>query len=71
MKKLLKSYGFTSDMQYYEMILDSIMNGQISQAKSQFLALSRADRKSFVISIHHYWATRLTTYYKEMFINLI
>ncbi len=32
MKKLLKAYGFNSDMQYFEMIVESVINGQRTQA---------------------------------------
>jgi hypothetical protein len=48
MKKLIKSYGFNSDMNYYEMILESKANGQITQCKLQFFAMPKANRKAFV-----------------------
>lgn len=48
MKKLIKSYGFNSDMNYYEMILESKANGQITQSKLQFLAMPKSNRKAFV-----------------------
>jgi len=51
MKKLLKSYGFNSDMQYFEMIAESFLNGQYSQAKEQFKAMPKADRKQMIKSI--------------------
>jgi hypothetical protein len=41
MKKLLKQYGFNSDMQYCEMIVESFHNGQFSQAYTQFDAMPR------------------------------
>ncbi len=48
MKKLLKSYGFTSNRQYFEMIAESVVNGQRTQAKEQFLAMPKSERKEFV-----------------------
>jgi hypothetical protein len=48
MKKLLKVYGFTVELQYYEMVVESRINGNISQAKSQFLAMPKANRKILV-----------------------
>jgi len=44
MRKLLKSYGFNSDMQYYEMIAESFINGQNTQAKAQFKAMPKSNR---------------------------
>lgn len=44
MKKLLKAYQFNSDMQYFEMIIESFLNGQFSQAYSQFSAMPRKNR---------------------------
>lgn len=44
MKKLLKAYRFNSDMQYYEMIAESFVNGQITQAKEQFKAMPKSKR---------------------------
>lgn len=44
MKKLLKLYSFNSDMQYYEMIVESFHNGQFSQAYNQFSNMPRKNR---------------------------
>lgn len=44
MKKLLKLYGFNSDMQYFEMICDSFTNGQRTQAAEQFKVMPKADK---------------------------
>ena len=41
MKKLLKTYNFNSDMQYFEMIVESFINGQYTQAINQFKALPK------------------------------
>ena len=51
MKKLLKQYGFNSDMQYYEMTAESFTNGQQQQAIEQFKALPKENRKAMVKSI--------------------
>jgi hypothetical protein len=48
MKKLIKSYGLNSDMSYYEMILESKVNGQTTQSRTQFFAMPKAHRKEFV-----------------------
>lgn len=50
-EKLLKQYGFNSDMQYFEMIRESLLNGQRTQAKEQFNAMPKADRKIMVNSL--------------------
>lgn len=41
MKRILKSYGFNNHTQYYEMIVDSIINGQRTQAKELFSAMPK------------------------------
>jgi hypothetical protein len=51
MKKLLKAYGFNSDIQYFEMIVESVINGQRTQAKEQFKAMSKENRKGFLTSL--------------------
>ena len=71
MKKLLKSYGFNSDMQYFEMIVESVINGQRTQARKQFNAMPRQDRKNFVKSVYSNWVTGLHESDKEMFLNLL
>ena len=48
MKKLLKEYGFKSDMQYFEMIVESFINGQIAQAVTQFEAMPHMIQVSFI-----------------------
>lgn len=55
MKKLLKEYGFSCFEQYHSMVIDSILNGQLEQAKDQFKALSKQDRKEcFVYSVNEF-----------------
>lgn len=48
MKKLLKEYDFNSDMDYFEMIIESFVNGQNTQAIDQFKALPKKERKNMV-----------------------
>ena len=45
MSRLLKAYGFNSDMQYFEMIIESVINGNRTQAKEQFNAMPKDDKK--------------------------
>ncbi len=71
MKKLLKIYSLKSDMQYFEMIVESVINGQLKQATNQFKAMPRPDRKEFVKAIYSSWDTGLNMGNKEMFIELL
>ena len=71
MKKLLKYYGFHSDMQYYEMIVESVVNGQYTQSKEQFSKLPRENRKAFVKAIYGNWNSGLDQNDKKTFIDLI
>jgi len=48
MKKLLKIYGFDSKLQYYEMILESVVNGQISQSRDQFNSMPKVNKFEFI-----------------------
>lgn len=48
MKKLLKAYNFNSDMDYFEMVIESFVNGQNKQAVDQFKALPKKERKNMV-----------------------
>lgn len=50
MKKLLKLSSLNSDMEYYEMIADSLTNGQRTQAHSLFKAMPKANRIAFLKS---------------------
>jgi hypothetical protein len=60
MKKLLKEYDLHSDMQYFEMIVDSFINGQITQAKEQFKAMPKDYRRRFVIAANKNWNSGLS-----------
>lgn len=71
MKKLLKKYGFNSDMQYFEMIVESVINGQRSQAKQQFKAMPKQYRKDFLKSANGFWNSGLSESDIEIFIDLI
>lgn len=71
MKKLLKQYEFNSDMQYFEMIIESVINGQRTQAKEQFNAMPKDNKKDFVKSIYGNCQTELTQDDKDMFLNEI
>lgn len=60
MKKLLKTYNFNSDMQYFEMIIESFINGHYTQAINQFKALPKKERKNMVkMAIDGDWLYRL------------
>jgi len=48
MKKLIKTYGLNSDMQYFELIVESLKNGQRKQAINQFLSMDKAYRVKFI-----------------------
>lgn len=72
-KQLLKQYGFTSDMQYMEMMVDSYVNGQREQAKQQFLALPKKTRQAVAgVFIFGDWQrTSNDTDLQKFFHNLI
>lgn len=67
MKKLLKSYGLTTNYQYFDIILESILNGQQKQANDQFLAMPRLARKEFILYI---WANEQDEHMKR-FVDLL
>lgn len=71
MKKLLKMYGFNSDMQYFEMIAESVINGQRTQAKEQFKAMPRDNRKQFINANLGNWQSGLNEQDLAMFISII
>jgi hypothetical protein len=71
MKKLLKIYGFNSDMQYFEMIVESVINGNREQAKEQFKAMKQEDKIRFVQSIFGAWVSGLSDRDKMLFIKPI
>lgn len=48
MKKLCLANGCNSDMMYYELIINSFNNGQLSQAYEQFTAMPKKNRVAFL-----------------------
>jgi hypothetical protein len=61
MKKLLKEYGLNSDMQYFELIAESFLNGQRSQAIEQFKAMPRSYQISMLKTLaSRNWQTTIT-----------
>lgn len=71
MNKLLKKYDLNSDMQYFELIVESIFNGQFRQATELFLDMPKKYRKSFVKSALTNWNSGLKTETIVTFIDLI
>ncbi len=69
MKKLLKEYSLFSDMQYFELIVESVINGQRTQAKNQFKAMPKDYQKLFVKNIYGNWNSGLDDSDKQMFID--
>jgi len=53
--QLLNKYNFACDMQFYEMIIDSFLNGQREQAISQFKELPKQARKKMVVATMTTW----------------
>lgn len=60
MKKLLKIYGLNSDMQYFEMIVESFINGQYSQAISQFKAMPKSYRIVMLKAANGNWQSGMS-----------
>lgn len=54
MKRLLKIYGLSSVDDYRLMVCDSLMNGNRTQAKEQFMAMPRGERISFLKDMIYY-----------------
>lgn len=71
MKKLLKQYNFTSDMQYFEYIVDSLINGQQKQAIILFLSMPKGDRVQFIASALTVWQSGLTNEQISLFVRFI
>lgn len=51
--KTLKGYDLTTIEDYFNVILESKINGQILQTKKQFAKLSKEQKKDFL-----FWLTR-------------
>ena len=48
MKKLIKSYELETKEQYFDMCIESVINGQRTQAKEQFKSMPKENRKEMV-----------------------
>lgn len=71
MKKLLKDYEFNSDQQYFDMIVESVINGNRTQAKEQFKAMPRKEQKCFIVAIYDGWNCGLSYTDKAMFMTIL
>ncbi len=71
MKKLLKTYSLNSDMQYFELIVESFVNGQFAQAQEQFKAMPKQYRKEFIKSALSNWSSNLPQHRLVQLIDLI
>jgi hypothetical protein len=48
MKKLLKTYGFTRESEFYHMLYSSFINGQKNDVREWFKQMPKENRKDFV-----------------------
>lgn len=71
MKKLLKAYGFNSDMMYYERIVFLRLHNDIKASYLMFKDMPVKHRKLFCISALSSWSSGLTNEQIMYFINLI
>jgi hypothetical protein len=71
MKKLLKIYGLKSDMQYFEMIVESFINGQYAQAKQQFAAMPKSYRVCMIKSATGNWESGMSRNQIDILFDLI
>ena len=51
MKKLLKIYEVLNDIDYYNIIIESVINGQREQARKQFNAMPKGNKTTFLVYI--------------------
>lgn len=58
-------------MQYFELIVESVINGQRTQAKEQFKAMPINKQKSFLRTIFGNWNSGLNEQDKIMFIDAL
>ena len=49
MKKLLKAYNLRSREQYFDICIESYINGQKEQAKEQYKAMPKANKKMMIM----------------------
>lgn len=71
MNRLLKAYGFNSDMQYFERIVFLYRNGDMSAARVMFSDMPTKRRKQFCITALREWQSGLTNTGICNFIGLI
>lgn len=62
---LVKEYNLNSDVQYYEMVYTSYINGQKKQAKDKFLAMKREDRKNCFRYLYEIYNLSLISSYRH------
>lgn len=63
MKKLLSHYGFTENSKYFDMCIESMLNGQYTQAAQQFIQLPRINKKEMLWYIINYHEK--STFFKQ------
>jgi hypothetical protein len=71
MKTLLKDYELETDQDYFNMIINSVINGQRTQAKELFNLMPRKVKKAFIISLYTVNYSDLSYSDKAMFLDLI
>lgn len=72
MKKLLKEFKLNSDMQYFQMIADSFIEGQIAQAKEFFKAMPRDHKKAMIkIIVSGSWSSGINDQQQEMLWDIL
>ncbi len=71
MKKLLKQFNFNSDMQYFEYIVESFINGQREQAKELFKAMPKKIKITFLKSASQNWNSGLNKHDLNVLFDLI
>lgn len=71
MKKLLKAYGFNSDMQYFERIVFLLLHNDRKASILMFSDMSQKDRKMFCKAVTGEWQSGLNIRECALFIDLI
>lgn len=66
-KKTLKEYDFESIEQYFDMTIESKVNGQITQAKQQFNKLSLDQKEAFLTYCKEVSINEFNFFYKLLF----
>ena len=70
--RLFSSYGFDTETQYFEYIVDSVINGQRTQAKELFCKLNDEQARRFLsqMTVARVWDAYLSDSDKQMFIEI-